>query len=142
MIITSEYVYNNNKLDETRNIVENTPEEYERKYGFNYNRVIKVECNAEFLDKIRNETINITIDGYNNIGELNKIMQSSNGMIRLVKVIQVKISINGKFCNNIMDIFFKSGCMPILWRKFYVKILNDIRPQNCCEKHYCHFNER
>ena len=142
MIITSEYVYNNIKLDETRNIVENNLEEYERKYGFKYNRDIKVECNDEFLDKIRNETINITIDRYNIIGELNKIMQTSYGISRLVKVIQVKLSINGKICNNEMDIYFKSGCMPILWRKFYVKILNNIRLQNCCEKHYCHFNER
>ena len=69
-------------------------------------------------------------------------MQSSNGMIRLVKVIQVKFTINRKFYNNIMDIYFKTGCMPILWRKIYVKILNDNRPQNCCEKHYCPFNER
>ena len=35
MNITSEYVYNNFKLDETRIIVEKTLEEYERKYGFN-----------------------------------------------------------------------------------------------------------
>ena len=35
MIITSEYVYNNIKLDETSNIVENTLEENEQKYDFN-----------------------------------------------------------------------------------------------------------
>ena len=40
MIVTSEYVYNNIKFKETRNIIENTLEEYERKFGFTFNRVI------------------------------------------------------------------------------------------------------
>ena len=31
------------KFNETRNIVVNTLLEYERKYGFNFNRVVKVE---------------------------------------------------------------------------------------------------
>ena len=31
-----------------------------------------------------------------------------------------------------MDIYFKSECIPILWRKIHVKFLND-RSQNCCE---------
>ena len=53
MIITSDYVYINIQLDGTRNIVGNTLEEYERKSGFKYNRVIKR-----------------TIDRYNIIGEL------------------------------------------------------------------------
>ena len=34
MIVTSEYVYDNTKLKETRNIVQKTIEEYEEKYGF------------------------------------------------------------------------------------------------------------
>ena len=83
-------------MDETRSIIENTIEEYERKYGYKYNRLREVRSIAQFLDKIRNETINITIDRYNIIVQLNKMMQSSNGMIRLGKVIQVKITINGK----------------------------------------------
>ena len=32
MIVTSEYLYNNIKMNETRKIIENTLEEYERKY--------------------------------------------------------------------------------------------------------------
>ena len=43
MSFKSEYVYNNFKLNETRNIVETTLLGYERTYGFNYNRVVKVE---------------------------------------------------------------------------------------------------
>ena len=34
MIITSEYVYDNIKLNETRNILQNTIDENEEKYGF------------------------------------------------------------------------------------------------------------
>ena len=36
MIITSEYVYDNIKLNETRNILQNTIEEYEKEYGFKF----------------------------------------------------------------------------------------------------------
>ena len=61
MIITCEHVYNNKKLDETRNIVENTLQEYELKYGWNYHRSVQVKCVAIFLDRIKNETKIITI---------------------------------------------------------------------------------
>ena len=91
MIITSEYVYTNIKLNETRNIVENTKLEHEQEYGENYPRSVKVECVATFFDKIKNETKNITINSCNIIGVLSKIMQTSNGMIKLIRVIQVII---------------------------------------------------
>ena len=72
-------------MDKTRKIVENTLEEYDRKNGVVYHRkrTSKVLCFAKFLDKIKNETKNITIESYNIIGELNKIMQSSEGMYKL-----------------------------------------------------------
>ena len=56
MRFISEYVYNNIKLIETRNIIENILSENERKNGFNYNRVVKVESVTKFLDKLTNET--------------------------------------------------------------------------------------
>ena len=52
---TSEYVYSNIKLDKTRKIKENTPHDYEQKYGSNYHRFVKVKCVVDFLDKITNE---------------------------------------------------------------------------------------
>ena len=73
-IITSEYVYNIKKLKETHIIVENTILEHERKYGGYYFKIVKVKFVAEFLDKIKNETKNKTIERYNLIGELNKVM--------------------------------------------------------------------
>ena len=55
MIITSEYVYDKIKLSETRNILQTIIEEYEETCGFNYKRIVKFECVAEFYDKRRNE---------------------------------------------------------------------------------------
>ena len=71
MRFINEYVYNNNKLNETRNIVENILIEYERKYGFNSNRVVKVEFSAKFLDKSTNETKIIPFESNKIIGKVN-----------------------------------------------------------------------
>ena len=85
MVITGEYVYDNMKLNETRIVLQNTIEEYEETNGFNYNRIVKVECIAEFYDKIKNERKIIIIDRYNIFGELHKIVQKSRGEIKLIK---------------------------------------------------------
>ena len=77
MRFITEYVYNNIQLNETRNIVENTLLEYERKYGLNCHRVGKVEFIAKFLDKSTNETKIIPFESSKIIGKINKIMQSS-----------------------------------------------------------------
>ena len=114
MIITSEYIYDNIKLNETRNILQNTIEEYENEYGFDLYRDVKVRCIGEFYEKIINETKIIIVNRYNIIGELNKIMQKSRGGI---KIIEVKIIIEVRTYKNIMDMYFKSECMPVLWRK-------------------------
>ena len=147
MIVTSEYVYNNIKLNETHNLIENTIDEYDEEYGFNNNRVVKVKCIAEFYEKIINETKIIIIDRYNIIGELNKIMQKSRGEIKLIKIIEVKIIIEGRNEKNVMDKYFKSECMPVLWRKCYGRDINKKRCRynkhvNRNEKHYCYFNKR
>ena len=68
-------------------------------------------------------------------------MQKSRGKIKLIKIIEVKIIIEGRIYKSIIDMCFISGCMPILWKRFYEKFVND-RLQNCYEKHYCRFNER
>ena len=74
MIFTSEYVYDNIKLNETRKILQNTIEEEDKEYSFNNNRIVKVKCDGEFYDKVINETKIIIIDRYNIIGEVNKLM--------------------------------------------------------------------
>ena len=55
MIFTSEYVYNNPKLNEINKIIENAQLKYEREYGYNYYRKVDIECIVKFYDKIKNE---------------------------------------------------------------------------------------
>ena len=93
IILTNEYVYNNIKLDETHNIVENTLLENIRKYGANYHRSVEVKCVAEFLDKIKYEIKIIIFKRYNITEELNKIMQSSNGLIESIRIDKIRIII-------------------------------------------------
>ena len=147
MIITSEYVYDNIKLNETRNILQNTIEEYEKENGFYLYREVKVRCVGEISDKILNETKIIITDRNNINGEINKIMQKPRGEIKLIKIFEVKIIIEGRNYKNIVDMFFKSGCIPLLWKKIYGRDVNKrrflyIKHVNRNEKHYCHFNKR
>ena len=136
MIATNENVYDNIKLNETRNILQDTIEEYEKEYGFNLYREVKVRCVAKFYDGIINESKNVFVDHCNINGELNKIMQKSRGKIKLIKIIEVKIFIKGRIHKNTKDMYFKSWCMPILWKKNYAR-RRCLGSRN--EKHYCHF---
>ena len=117
IIVTSEYDYNINKLDETRNIKENTILEDEQKYGGNYRKIIKVNCVADFLDKTKNKTENIIIERYNIIGELNKIVQSSKGMIEFIRVIGLKIIVKGRTYKDVLYHYLECENNPILWKK-------------------------
>ena len=85
MIVTCEYFYDKIKLNETRNIVQNTIEEYEEENGYKVYRGEKVKCVAQFYDKINNDIKIIMINRFNIIGELNKIMQRSKGKLNLLK---------------------------------------------------------
>ena len=77
--IISEYVYNKSELDKTRKSVEDALDEYERRYGYHRIRIVNVLCLAKFLDKVEKGTKVVHIKIFNIIGELNKIMQSSQG---------------------------------------------------------------
>ena len=118
MIDHSEHVYDNIKMNETHNISKIIIEEYEKEYGFDLYRDVKVKCVSEFFGKIINQREIIIIDRDNIIAELNRIMQKSRGEIKFIKLIEVKIIIEGRIYKNIMDMYFKSGCMPILWKNF------------------------
>ena len=112
-------------MNETRKIVENTLPEYERKYGANCHRSVKVKCVAIFSEKTNNETKLVTIERYNFIGELNKKMQSSKGMCKFIGVIELKIRIQGRFYKNDTYAYLRCAKIPISWRKYYKKIAND-----------------
>ena len=68
-------------------------------------------------------------------------MQKPRGENKLVKIIEVKIIIEGRIYKNIMDMYFISGCMPILWKKIYGHCPYK-KHVNRNEKHCCHFIER
>ena len=93
---TSENVYDDIKLDKTREIVENTIDQNEQKYGGSFRKFIKVLCVAKFSDKRKNETKIFTIESFNIVGELNRIMQSSKGFNKLIRIIELKSIIFGK----------------------------------------------
>ena len=106
-------------MDKTRNIVENTILEQERKYGGNYRKFIKVKCVAKLRYKLKNKTENINIERYNVIGDLNKIMQSSKGMIEFIGVFELKIRVKGRIYKDVLYLYLECENIPILWKKIY-----------------------
>ena len=77
-------------------------------------------------------------------------MQSSSGMYKLIEIIELKNVIEGMVYKNVMDIKLRSENIPLLWKKFFLKVSNERnnqynRPkflQNFREKHFYNFNER
>ena len=76
---------------------------------------MEVKCVAEFLQKIKNETKNITIQRYNIKGELNKITQPSKGTIKIIRISELKIIIKGRIFESKIDQNSKCENTPILW---------------------------
>ena len=109
---TIEYVYNNITVDETRNIVDNTVLEYERKNVGIYWRSVKVKCVVKFLEKRKNERKNIIIERYNIFGEVNKMMQSTKGMCKIIGLIELKIITKGGIYDNVKTIHLKNDNIP------------------------------
>ena len=75
-------------------------------------------------------------------------MQSSGGSCIFIRIIELKSILEGRIYNNdnIIKILLGYGKVPVLWRKFFLKVVNDIenlynRPnrmlQHCYEKHLC-----
>ena len=62
IIVTSEYIFKNPKLNEIKHIINNTIVEHNRKYGENYCRKIEFKYIIQFSDKIKNKTKNIMIN--------------------------------------------------------------------------------
>ena len=85
MIVTSEFVFNNPKLDEISDIMENTQLEHDRKDDDSYCRKIQVRCKIEFFDKKINKRKKITIGLYHVHYGINKTIRASLGRYELVK---------------------------------------------------------
>ena len=52
-------------------------------------------------------------------------MQSSKGMCKFIRIIELNFIIEGRVNDSIMKMYLKSGCMPVLWRKSFMKIASD-----------------
>ena len=124
MIVTSEIVFINPKLDEITDIIKNTQLEHDKKYGDNYCRKIGVRCNINFFDKIENKTKNFTIKHYHVHYGINKTVIASRGKHGLVKPNKLIILIEGNIYKNVINTYLKCK-IPILWRKFFLKIANN-----------------
>ena len=60
----------------------------------------------------------------------------------------MKLSTEWRIYINLKNIYLKTGIVPIKWKNFIAKVINDKenlynRPdgfiQHCCEKHLCNF---
>ena len=72
-------------------------------------------------------------------------MQSSEGLIKLIKIIETKNITIGAIHKNVLDLYLKSENIPVMWKKHYMKIANDrngqyVRrkksKQHCYEFHF------
>ena len=59
MIVKNEYIYNYPKLNEIKDIINNTLRDYKNKYGGDYIK-IDFKYNIQFYDKIKNKYKNVT----------------------------------------------------------------------------------
>ena len=59
------------------------------------------------------------------IGKVNKILQSTKGMIKFIRALELTIRIQGKVHKNIINAYVNCDNVPILWKKHYAKIKHD-----------------
>ena len=52
-------------------------------------------------------------------------MQSSKGVCKFIRLIDLKIIIVGEIYDNVINIYLKSEIIPSLWKFFFVKIANE-----------------
>ena len=117
MFVTSEFVHINPKLNEIKNIIKNTQLEKNQKYGYDYYRKVIVKCNVEFFDKIENKTKKIMIEHENITGKVNKMKQSSKGMIKFIRALELTNRMKGRNHKNIVNSYLKCDNVPIIWKK-------------------------
>ena len=120
IIVTSEHIFINPIKNEINIIINNTIVEHNKKNGDNYCRKIEFKYNIQFFDKIKNKTKNITT----NRGII-KTMIASQGRYENIKVNKLIIIIEGNISKIIINTYMKCNNIPLLWRKFFLKIANN-----------------
>ena len=104
-----------------------------------------INVTLNFLIKQKNETKNFTIECYNVLGGMNKVMQSSAGFLKFISAIELIIIIPGRIYKNVVNACLKCDNVPVLRKKYTVKIANDRKCvtsrfiQDCRERHFHNF---
>ena len=78
----------------------------------------------------------------NIIGKVNKIMQTSEGMIKINRALDFKIIIQVRIHKSLVNASLNCDGILILWRKHYSKIAHDRyykHNQHCRESHFHDF---
>ena len=65
------------------------------------------------------------IEHENFIGKVNKLMQSTEGMIEFVRAFELTIRTQGRIHKKIVKVYLRCDRDPILWKKRYSKIAHD-----------------
>ena len=52
-------------------------------------------------------------------------MQSSKGICKFIRIIQLKIIITGKIYKNFTDMYLRCDNVPIPWEKIFVRTVNE-----------------
>ena len=125
MIVTSEYIFLNPKLNEINDNIKNTQLENIRKHGDNYCRKIEVRCNIENFDKTKNKTKNVTIKHYHIPNGKNKTINASQGRYEINKRNKLIILLEGNIYKNVLNTCMKCKNLPKIWRKFFSNIANN-----------------
>ena len=115
MIVTTDYVYLNPDMYETKDIIEKTRVENERKIGNNCEEY-KVKFNVNFLDKLKNKTKNISTK------IIRKSIIAPQNRYELIEINKIKIIIRRKFCKKkVINTYKKCGNNPILLEKNFLE---------------------
>ena len=85
------------------------------------------------------------IEHENIIGKVNKKMQSSKGMIKFIRALELTIRIEGRLHKKNINAYLICDDLPILWKKHYSKIAHDTyykHTQHCSESYFHDFIKR
>ena len=119
MNINIEYVFINPELNEIKNIISTTLKEYIKKYDNSYWKGLDYKYNIRFFDKIKNKIKNITTSH-----SPNRTIMASNGRYEYIEISKFTILIEGDIKKNVKSAYMKCYSIPLLWRKFILKIAN------------------
>ena len=136
MSIISEYDFNNPKLDEISNIINNTLNEHDKNYGADFKDKVKIMCEVEFIDKLGIKIKVVKINRYHIRYRIRKREIASKNRFAVNKVIKLTIIIEKEINKFDINTLLKMR-IPMMWRKFFFNIANneEFITNNCIYSH-------